>query len=167
MSAAPEQTVKGFRFTGWHMLGVMVLFFGTIITVNVIMAWNAVSSWSGLVVPNTYVASQQFNGKAEAAKKRAASGITGKMTIEQDRIHFVVTHPSNASYQPDSVTLHFRRPVGESQNFDLPLSATGIGTFEALHEVPAGQWIVESIATKDGEVIIHEGERISIREAKP
>ena len=54
-----------FTFTGWHMLGVIGLFFGTIISVNFYMAYQAVHSWSGLVVENTYVASQQFNAKVE------------------------------------------------------------------------------------------------------
>jgi nitrogen fixation protein FixH len=55
-------------FTGWHMLGIMVAFFGVIIAVNLTMAYNAIHSWSGLVVQNTYVASQEFNDKAETAK---------------------------------------------------------------------------------------------------
>ena len=63
-----ERRQQGFVFTGWHMLGVMVLFFGTIITVNLVMAWNATHSWSGLVVQNTYVASQQFNDAALAQR---------------------------------------------------------------------------------------------------
>ncbi len=59
-------------FTGWHMLGIMVAFFGVIIAVNITMAYKAVSSWSGLVVKNTYVASQEFNDKAETGKEQAA-----------------------------------------------------------------------------------------------
>ena len=50
------------EFTGWHMAGVMFLFFGTIISVNLVMAYFATSSWSGLVVKNSYVESQRFNG---------------------------------------------------------------------------------------------------------
>ena len=46
------------EFTGYHMLGVLVLYFGTIITVNLVMARFAITTWTGLVVENTYVASQ-------------------------------------------------------------------------------------------------------------
>lgn len=155
---------KGFRFTGWHMLGVMFLFFGTIITVNMIMAWNAVSSWSGLVVQNTYVASQQFNGKAEAAKRRAATGIKGSLSVNGENVMYQVYHPSDAAYRPDSVVLNFKRPVGETQNFELTLSPTADGKYMAVHSVPAGQWIVESIVTHSGEVVIHEGERVTVRQ---
>ena len=75
---------KPFTFTGWHMLAIMLAFFGTIITVNFTMAYLATSTWSGLVVKNTYVASQQFNGKAAAAKARAeeiAKGVQGVTSV--------------------------------------------------------------------------------------
>jgi nitrogen fixation protein FixH len=151
-----------FVFTGWHMTGIMLLFFGTIITVNGIMAWNAISSWSGLVVPNTYVASQQFNGKAAAAKARAASGITGQLEVADGVERYVISHRSDEPVNADTVTAHFRRPVGEHQNFDMQLTPESKGVFTGRHEMPGGQWIVEVIAVKDAKVIVHEGTRIAI-----
>lgn len=153
---------SAFVFTGWHMAGVMVLFFGVIITVNVIMAWNAISSWSGLVVPNTYVASQQFNGKAEAAKARAATGIKGKLSVNDTSVRYEVFHPETGPVETDTITAHFRRPVGERQNFDMELTPVSKGVFTGAHNVLPGQWIVEVIAVRDGRVIVHEGTRIAI-----
>ena len=51
------------EFTGRHMLAIMLAFFGTIIAVNLVMAIFASRSWTGLVVKNSYVASQEFNEK--------------------------------------------------------------------------------------------------------
>jgi nitrogen fixation protein FixH len=56
------------EFTGRHMLMIMLAFFGVIITVNVVMARFAMTSWTGLVVENSYVASQQFNEKMMAVR---------------------------------------------------------------------------------------------------
>ncbi|MFK0382647.1 FixH family protein [Agrobacterium sp. NPDC090273] len=162
-----KSQAPGFTFTGWHMLGVMVLFFGTIITVNMIMAWNAVSSWSGLVVQNTYVASQQFNGKAEAAKARAASGIEGRLSVDRNGMRYEIFHPQTGPVETDTVTAHFRRPVGEHQNFDMELTPVSTGVFTGSHDVLPGQWIVEVIAVKDGRVIVHEGTRIAIIRGRP
>ncbi|WP_320199924.1 FixH family protein [Agrobacterium sp. rho-13.3] len=161
MSAEPREK-PSFTFTGWHMLTIMLLFFGTIISVNVTMAWNAVTSWSGLVVQNTYVASQQFNGKAEAAKARAASGIVGKLHIDGDVIAYEVSHPERGAVETDTVTLNFRRPVGEKQDFSLVLEKQSANRFAARHDLAAGDWIVEAIAVKDGKIIVHEGTRIDI-----
>lgn len=156
------QTKAGFVFTGWHMLTIMALFFGTVIAVNITMAWNAVTSWSGLVVQNTYVASQQFNGKAEAAKARAASGIVGALKLDGNTIAYEVTHPQKGAVETDAVTLKFRRPVGEKQDFSLVLEKKSSNTFSAHHELAPGDWIVEAVAVKDGKIIVHEGKRIDI-----
>lgn len=51
------------EFSGWHMFGVIALFFGTIISVNIVLAFNAAGTWTGLMVKNTYVESQNFNSR--------------------------------------------------------------------------------------------------------
>ena len=48
-------------FTGRHMLAVVFAFFGTIITVNLVMAFLATGTFPGLVVKNSYIASQHYN----------------------------------------------------------------------------------------------------------
>lgn len=91
MSTATKQRSPKRGFTGWHMVAVMSLFFGTVISVNLVMAWNASRSWSGLVVENTYVASQQFNGKVAEGRAFQASGIKGRLTTEPGAIRYVLT----------------------------------------------------------------------------
>ncbi|MGK9051046.1 FixH family protein [Neorhizobium petrolearium] len=153
---------KPFMFTGWHMAGVMMLFFGTIISVNVYMAYNAVTSWSGLVAENTYVASQQFNGKAAEARMLAATGITGKLTIAGADIRYEISHPKDGAVAADTLTLKFKRPVGEHQDFELDLIPVAKGTFSATHDVLSGHWIVDASAMKDGRRILHEASRIAV-----
>jgi nitrogen fixation protein FixH len=57
---------KGFVLTGKHILGIFVVAFGTIITVNLTLAYNAVATFPGLEVKNSYVASQDFDERREA-----------------------------------------------------------------------------------------------------
>lgn len=57
--------------TGRKVLMIAVGAFGVIITVNLVMAWQAVSTFPGLEVDNSYVASQQFD------KNRAAQEALG------------------------------------------------------------------------------------------
>lgn len=45
---------------GYHVLGIFALAFGTIIAVNLTLAVNALRSFPGLEVRNSYVASQSF-----------------------------------------------------------------------------------------------------------
>ena len=153
---ATQRKEQGFVFTGWHMLGVMVLFFGTIITVNLIMAWNASHSWSGLVVPNTYVASQQFNGKVAEAKALAASGIEGNLTIEGGRIAYRVVDAKGVPVIADDISATFKRPVDEREDFTVALRPAEEGLFVAERVVPGGQWVVDISTKRDGAKVFHQ-----------
>ena len=157
-----EMQIKPFAFTGWHMLAVMVLFFGTIISVNFYMAYNAVTSWSGLVAENTYVASQQFNGKAAEARGLTASGVIGKLTIEGSNIRYEVSRSEDGPVDADTLVLKFKRPVGEHQDFELDLTPVSKGVFGTTHEVLPGHWIVDASAMRDGKRILHRAERIAV-----
>ncbi|MBD8554717.1 FixH family protein [Rhizobium sp. CFBP 8762] len=158
-----NQTVrKSFTFTGWHMLGVTFLFFGTIIAVNIVMAWSAVSTWSGLVVKNTYVASQEFNGKAAEARALSLTGIQGKLVVDGPSISYTLTHPERASVEADEVTLIFKRPVEEHNDFRMNLASAGPGRFVGRHGMAAGQWIVDITSKEKGRIVYHEAIRVKV-----
>ena len=144
-----QQKRQGFVFTGWHMLGVMVLFFGTIITVNLVMAWNATHSWSGLVVQNTYVASQEFNGWLDQAERQRALGWTA--TVARDEDNRLAIQLDNAP-QYTVVTAEARHPLGQAPNRHLTFSPKGDGRFLSQQALPAGRWIVR-ITAQSGETV--------------
>ena len=54
------------EITGWHVLAMFVLGFGIIIAVNLTLAFNAVRTFPGLEVKNSYVASQSFDAERSA-----------------------------------------------------------------------------------------------------
>ncbi|MDU9002842.1 FixH family protein [Sedimentitalea todarodis] len=54
------------EFTGKHAAVLFVGAFAVIIGVNLALAWNAVRTFPGLEVSNSYVASQQFNNRLAA-----------------------------------------------------------------------------------------------------
>ena len=58
--------MKQREFTGRHALMVFGGAFGVIIAVNLALAYNAVKTFPGLEVKNSYVASQEFNTRLAA-----------------------------------------------------------------------------------------------------
>ncbi len=54
------------KMTGGKVLAITVAFFGVIISVNLFMAFKAVSTFPGLEVDNSYVASQVFDKNRKA-----------------------------------------------------------------------------------------------------
>ncbi|MEH6702567.1 FixH family protein, partial [Parasphingorhabdus sp.] len=49
------------KFTGYHAAAMIVSFFAVVVVVNLVMAQFALSTFSGTVVDNSYVASQKYN----------------------------------------------------------------------------------------------------------
>lgn len=153
-------TVRAQGFTGRHMLLTTSAFFAVVIAVNVTMAWYASSSWSGLVVENTYVASQEFNRKAEAMRVMAASGIIGELSLKDGAIHYLIRNKDRSPAMVDEVTANFKRPVGDHEDFQVTLRKTGEGLFEANHRLASGDWIVEVISRRGDTIVMHEAARI-------
>ncbi|WP_298293542.1 FixH family protein [uncultured Litoreibacter sp.] len=54
------------EFTGKHVFAMFALAFGTIIAVNLTLAYQAVATFPGLEVKNSYVASQKFDADRAA-----------------------------------------------------------------------------------------------------
>jgi nitrogen fixation protein FixH len=154
-----EQRREPRGFTGWHMLGVMALFFGTIISVNLVMAWNASRSWSGLVVQNSYVASQQFNGKVAESRAFAASGIKGRLMAEPGFIRYVLTRRGGSEGRVDKVVAVFKRPVEEHEDVRIVLERAGNGLFVAAGDLKPGQWIADVTAMAGEEIVYRQAIR--------
>lgn len=151
-----------FTFTGWHFLAIIVSFFGVIFVVNFTMAYYANKSWSGLVAENTFVASQEFNSKAEHMREMAATGIRGELTASREGIRYVLTHPERGPVPADAVLAEFHRPVGTQQDFNVTLKHEGDGVFTTDHPVLPGEWIVDLKTTDKGEIVYHEAIRVHV-----
>jgi len=131
------------QFTGRHMLLIMLAFFGVIIAVNVTMAMFATRSWTGFVVKNSYVASQEFNEKAERGRAQAALGWTATLAIDGSAVRYRLTDRAGAPVATSSVNAVFRRPTSDTEDRTFALEAGS----EGWHVTPAtlhdGVWIVE------------------------
>jgi len=151
------------EFTGKHMLATMVLFFGVIITVNLVMARFAITTWSGLVVPNTYVASQEFNARAEASRAIAAKGFQIDLSTDKDGMAIMFTDRAGQPALADSIIAQMRRPVGTHQDREMVLTRESDGVYRAAGELAEGEWIATVTATRNGELLYKRGHRFHVR----
>ena len=135
------------RFTGWHMLGVMFLFFGTVIGVNVTMAIFASTSWTGLVVKNSYVAGQTFNEENEVARKQAALGYKGQIRAEAGHLVFRLDDKDGKSVFLEKVEVSIGRPAYEKLDRTILLDHAGRGIYRAGVDLEPGVWQAELRAT--------------------
>lgn len=131
-----------FRFTGRHMLMIMVAFFGTIISVNGYMAYKASNSWTGLIVKNGYVASQDFNHLQEEWRAQAARGWTGDISYAGGKLSFTLTARDGAPVILDQVKAQVGRPAFDKDDHSLALSYAGSGRYEGVDSLAKGPWAI-------------------------
>ncbi len=128
------------KFTGRHMLYIMVAFFAVIITVNFTMATFASRSWTGLVVKNSYVESQKFNAELERSRKQASLGWVGTLSRLDSGVGFSLQDGDGAGVIVDRISVTFKRPATEIQDHSINLAAKAAGQYQGNVELAQGRW---------------------------
>ncbi|MCP5397129.1 MAG: FixH family protein [Sphingomonadaceae bacterium] len=135
------------RFTGWHMTTLLVAFFGVVIGVNVIMANFATTTFGGVVVDNSYVASQKYNDWLEQAREQEALGWGAKTSWRPDGKVAVALLEVPAGATLEAIARH---PLGREPDRELSFSPDGEGRFVSDQSLPDGRWTLRMIVNAAG-----------------
>ena len=95
------------------------------------------------VVQNTYVASQEFNGKMAETRAQAALNWKSEFTIRDNALHFELEDSNGVAIPVKWANATFRRPVDDREDHTVALVREPSGGFSAVHRVPDGVWLVE------------------------
>lgn len=131
------------RFTGWHMVGVLGLFFGVTIMVNIALAVFANGSWTGLIVKNSYVASQHYNERLVNDERQASLGWTGTFVYDNATVSLRITDSAGRPVAVDAVSVTLRRPASEQEDHRIQLDRADTGQFGAYHPLATGLWAAD------------------------
>lgn len=142
-------------FTGRKMAAIMVAFFAVVIAVNVYMAREASATFGGVVVKNSYVASQHYNRWLEEASAEEALGWSASATHQANgHVALVLTGPSrNAA--PTAIA---RQPLGTRADVSLHFVPKGAGRFVSVQSLPADRWRLRVSVQDGGTLWRHEGD---------
>ena len=139
------------RFTGVHMLAIMVSFFGVVILVNFYMAYSATSSFAGLVVENSYVESQLFNEKLAAVKRQAALGWKVDFDVREDGISVDARDAKGIPIR-GRIEVEMTRPTTNRDDHEIKAETNGLGTVRLPTQLTAGAWdATVTVVSADGE----------------
>lgn len=138
MTERPEQPPRG-TFTGRHMAAILIGGFGVVVAVNLLMANLATSTFGGVVVDNSYVASQKFNGWLDRARQsdslgwdvKLARDARGRVLVETSKV------PAGAAIEGEA-----RHPLGRLPDSALAFVPAGDGRYVSTAPVPEGRWVV-------------------------
>jgi len=134
------------RFTGWHMAGILVAMFATIIAVNIVMAYFAVSTFGGTVVDNSYVATRNYNRWLADARTQEALGWRVRATLDPDRrVRITASSPDGPIFGViNAVASH---PLGREPERAIAFRHAEDGRYVAAGTLPAGRWTLKITVT--------------------
>lgn len=125
-----------FRFTGKHAVMVFVGCFGLIFAVNIFMAWNAVRTFPGLEVANSYVASQGFNDRL-ADQRRL--GWQTRVEVQDGQLRLFVRTEEGVTAAVDSLQATLGRATHDRDDWQ-PTFQRIPGGFAAPVDLEPGNW---------------------------
>ena len=143
--------------TGRHMLMVFCGAFGVIISVNLALAYNAVKTFPGLEVKNSYVASQEFDLRRDAQQ---ALGWSVYASAQEDQVTLEISDAEGNPVEVAKLTATLGRAthVKDDQQPDFKFNGTA---YVAPADLGPGNWNIRMVArAKNGteftqRVILH------------
>lgn len=137
---------------GIHVFSIVAAAFSVIIGVNLVLAWNAVRTFPGLDVKNTYVDSQSFDARRAA---QAALGWTARVEAEGDTLRIRFVDGNGAPVFPATVAARIGRRTTAQDDAQLVLTRVGDG-YVAPHRSAAGRWMVFLRAESEDGVVFEQ-----------
>jgi nitrogen fixation protein FixH len=136
-------------FTGRHMAAIMGVFFGVIIAVNLVNARYASATFGGVVVENSYVASQGFNRWLDEAKNERALGWDAVTTWRPDGRLAVAVSGAPVGVAIKAMARH---PLGRLPDRARTFERTANGRYLSRQALPEGRWDVRLTLAAEGHV---------------
>ncbi|MBB3995269.1 nitrogen fixation protein FixH [Sulfitobacter undariae] len=109
---------------GWHVLAVFVLAFSVIISVNLTLAYQAVRTFPGLEVKNSYVASQSFD--TDRDRQLALGWDVSAVLVEHDLSLFILKGGRALAPVIEEATFGRATNVGQDQTPEFTFDGTAL-----------------------------------------
>lgn len=126
------------ELTGKHVLAITVSAFTVIIAVNLLLAYKAVSTFPGLEVDNSYVASQSFDADRAAQQ---ALGWTLTPSYGANEVRLAFTDAQGQSVTLGALTVLIGRPTEKQQDV-TPEFVRKDGAYVATAALNEGKWMM-------------------------
>jgi nitrogen fixation protein FixH len=163
MNMAPAH---GFILTGRHVLAYLLLFFGTVFSVNFYMASSAIRTFSGLEADKPYQDGLRYDDEIARAREQARRGwsVDARVRLKGDGATVDVTQKDMSGYatQGLSVTALFTHPADRRRDVKVALASIGAGHYQGVVPVAAGQWDVIIEASDASALLFRSVSRIDL-----
>jgi nitrogen fixation protein FixH len=148
------RTKEAKPLTGWKVLGMFVLGFGTIIAANMTLAVNAFATFPGVEAKNTYMASQDFDERRHAQE---ALHWTSSVRLERGELVLDLRDAEGAPIGDAEIGGFVGRPTYAGKDFEPRWRFDG-AVWRAPAELMPGNW--------DLRLKVQRGEDVYVRRLK-
>ncbi|MBK0327499.1 FixH family protein [Rhodobacteraceae bacterium F11138] len=130
------------EFTGRHAAILFVGAFAVIITVNLALAYNAVRTFPGVEVQNSYVASQEFNTRLA---QQQALGWSVRADAQGGQVILSITDTDGAPVRVAELTATLGRATHVQDDIDPAFVFDG-AAYVAPVDLAPGNWNIRMVA---------------------
>jgi len=161
---ALDQTLR--PLTGGKVLLWLLMFFGIVISVNLMMVVFAIDTLPGTEVDSAYKASLAYNAEIRASREQEKRGwrVEARVGRAADGRTSILIEARDANNVPLSkVDFHARleRPIDERADRSILLIEKGRGFYSGdIEQVASGQWDLVLTAEQDHKQLFHSKNRL-------
>lgn len=145
----------------------LVAFFGTIMAVNGVLVYEALSTMSGLDTDSAYQAGRMFEHDVEMARAQDARGWQVDANLTPGgaglRVDLTVRDANGRPISDLDAHAVFERPIDRRKDHALDLAVDGGGRFHGTVDAAPGQWEVVLELSRRGERMFRSVNRYVLR----
>jgi nitrogen fixation protein FixH len=162
------QSGDGFRLTGKKVLAILVGFFSVIITVNMVMAYVAVTTFSGMQTQRPYEAGLKFNHAIAKAKMQQEQHWSVDTHVERAgdgkvSLTIALADQQGAAIVDQHLSVQLVSPVVSCNDAVFALVADGPGRYRGVTQAGAGQWDLVIEAKRSEDAVFRSVSRVSLQ----
>ncbi|MEM1146862.1 MAG: FixH family protein [Pseudomonadota bacterium] len=141
--ALPEETVQQRELKGWHVLLIMMAFFGVMFAVNGVFLYHAITSFPGEDVKKSYVQGLNYNQTLAARAAQTERGWQAEAGLQENSLVFRLSDADGQPVSNQMVIGELRRLATDAEDQAVVFRAGPAGEYIADLGAPTpGRWSV-------------------------
>ena len=152
---ADDQTPNGKKLKGWHVLLIMLGFFGVIFSVNGVFLYHAITSFPGEDVKKSYVQGLNYNDTLAARAAQAELGWSAAIGVDGETLVLQLDDRDGQPITNRVAVADLRRRASDAADHTFILQANTRGEYTTeVGMIEKGQWFVRvNVMDYDGETV--------------
>ena len=162
--ATSAPAASGKELKGWHVLLIMLGFFGVLFAVNGVFLYHAITSFPGEDIKKSYVQGLSFNETLADRAAQAELGWSAEAGLVEDQLILRLLDAADAPLSSQLVVGELRRLASNHEDRAISFQPRMSGEYVAeTGPLAAGQWLLRvNVFDAQGETVLFHIEKTLI-----